>query len=176
MITGGILNNWSQSGQNSTAAVSTDVLYAAPIYLPDTCRIARMFAEVTGASAGNLRMSIYTDSGGYPNTLLLTETEITTMGTTGIKQQSIGLTLPYGFYWVASVYSSTPTMRADPVGAGQVMHWLGGTSATDTAPHTGISVAHTYGALPSTFTGGGTLVVGAIPRMLLGVGKGVTLQ
>jgi hypothetical protein len=118
-----------------------------------------------------MRMSLYDDSGGYPNSLIVAETEVTTMATTGFKEQDINLFLPMGFYWGACVFSSTPTVQGDA----QQNPWLGKTSATDIVEYSGIAVAHAYAALPSTFTAGGTLQAATLPRVLMIVGKDADL-
>jgi hypothetical protein len=148
------------------------VLYAVPLYLPDTCRVNALICSVTTGSAGNARMGLYTDSGGYPATSLLVATEITTIGTSGLKQQLVNLTLPCGFYWGAIVFDSTPTMQEDDNASGTNMNWLGGTSGTDITGHAGITVTHAYDALPTpSFTGGGVLATTVQPRILMRIGK-----
>jgi len=175
---GGIIGNWGNSGINNTAQVGFSVLYAVPLYLPDTCRVSAIFCMVvtTGAVAsGNARMSLYTDSAGYPGTKLVTETEVV-VTTTGIKRQLIGLTLPCGFYWGAITFSTASiaqaTMQNEQNGAGQVMNsWFGGDSATDITDHAGINVAFTYDVLPTTFTAGAVYGSTIQPRILMQIGK-----
>lgn len=166
---GSVITNWQTSGIDTTVAAVAGRIYAVPIYLPDTIHVSRIISEVTTGTAGNMRMSLYTDSGGYPNALVKVETEITTTATAGIKVQDISLTLPNGFYWGATHFDATPTMRADNIGDGAM--WLGFSTAVDTVTHPGIIVTDAYGALPDPFTAGGTLVTTAIPRVLLTTGK-----
>lgn len=167
----GLLIDWCSSGGSiSVRTVAVDIMYALPLYLPNTMLVGAIYAEIpTTGAAGNMRMNLYTDLNGYPNQRLVAETEITTMATVGVKRQLIGLTLPYGFYWGASVFSSTPEMRGENFTSGQNAHWLGATSATDVVSHPGISVAFTYAAMPATFTAGGTLISDELPRIIMAV-------
>jgi len=173
MRSGGIIGNWVTSGLSAAGAAAANVLYATPIYLPDTCRVDALICSVTVGSAGNMRMGLYTDLNGYPDTRLFVATEITTVATAGLKYQAVGMTLPYGFYWAACVFDSTPTMQEDDNGAsGQTMGpWLGGDSATDVTVHPGINVAFTYAALPTPFTASAAYSSTTQPRILLRIGK-----
>lgn len=170
---GSILHDWLGSGTNDTVTVSADVLYALPIFLPETIRVAQLTCEVITGSAGNIRMSLYRDLNGYPDSLVTTETEITTAATAGIKSQSISKTLPCGFYWAAITFSSTPEVRSNIIS--NCTFWLGHTDMNDVVGHTGISVARAYAALPSTFTAGATLLATDTPRVLMVIGKYGTL-
>jgi hypothetical protein len=168
----GLIISWVSSGQAATVVVAANTIYAVPLYIPTTVRIGAIYSEVTTASAGNIRMTLYADNNGYPGQRLAAETEITTAGTAGIKRQTIDIVVPYGFYWGAIVFSSTPTMRGENAVGGQCAHWLGLAAATDTAPYSGISVAFSYAALPATFPSGGSFVSATIPRIIVAIGPG----
>jgi len=168
---GGMLRSWVTSGQNlTTPAVSVDTLYAVPVYIPHMMRIDRLVAEVTTGAVGNMKIGLYDDSGGYPNVLLNDSGSIDTT-TGGLKQSAIGLVVPQGFYWLATIFSATPNMRLETNVDGNCMNWLGHASATDTAKHTGISVAFAFAALSNPFTAGGVLATTPLPRVMVALGK-----
>lgn len=177
---GGVMRSWVTTGQNATVQLSGDVLRAAPVYLPETMRIAALVASITAGAAGtgdSMRIGLYTDLNGYPDVLLDDSGLITTTVTTdGQTRSIIGLRLPQGFYWmvtwfdVASVVQ--PTLQADSTTAGTCMNWLGHTSATDITSHAGISVAFdAVAGLPTPFTAGGVLATTALPRLNCVLGK-----
>lgn len=171
MRTGGVVGNWVASGQNATGTMVAGRLYATPLYLPDTCRVSALIISVTTGSAGNARIGLYTDSGGYPSTRLFVATEITTMGTASLKRQAVNLTLPHGFYWAVIVMDSTPILAEDSNSTGVITHWLGGDSGTDLIGHSGIIVTFDYAALPDPFTAGGTYTTTVQPRIQAQIGK-----
>ena len=166
------LSNSISSGQAITFVVTADILYGTPIFLRSVCYVQALIVSVTAASAGNLRVGLYYDSNGYPGAKVFTEAEITSAGTTGLKRQNVGLTLPMGWYWAATQYSSTPTMQGD-VGltANFPATWLGATNVDAELTSVGITVADTYGVLPDPFTAGAALATTNLPRVLMMTGR-----
>jgi hypothetical protein len=151
----------------TTLTLSTNTLYAIPILLPELHTATSINIEVTTQSAGNnLRMGIYADLSGVPDTLLLDAGTVSLTGT-GNKAITISQSMPMNWYWLALVANGAAAVRA--LSQTNAMPMLGFSSGTDTTFHVGWSVAFTYAALPSTFTGGGALMSGAAPRLLLGI-------
>ncbi len=148
----------------TTGAPTANTLRALPFIAPARGgRLDRIACNVTTLLAGNLRLGIYkaiSDSNIYPGSLLAVSGDISS-GTTGVKSYTIDLALnPGELYWLAHVGSVAATLRCMAVGGvGPIM---GMTSALSTAPNAGYSVAHTYGALPSVFTAGGSVIT-AVP-------------
>lgn len=165
MIEDGVLDIWTSNGGSATMVAAADVLYACPIYVPNTCRLGHLFPEVTTGAAGNMRFGIYTDVAGIPATLLFDSGEVST-AVAGVKRAALGLTVPYGFYWTAVVFSATPTMRAQTTGT----HWLGFAATTETNPNNGVTIAHIFAALPNPF-GTPTALINTPPRVLVDIGK-----
>lgn len=148
----------------TTGAATANVLRALPFVAPARGgTLDRLAFNVTTLLAGNARIGLYknvSESNLYPQTLLFDSGDIST-ATAGVKTASLAQDLePGALYWVAIVGSAAATMRALAVGG--CSHILGTTNALGTAPTVGISVAHAYGALPATFTGGGAAIT-AVP-------------
>lgn len=151
----------------TTLTTAANTLYAVPFYVPRTVTYTSITIEVTTLASGkSIRMGIYTDSSGVPNTLVLDAGTISTT-TTGAKTITISQSLSAGWYWLAGVGDGTPGVRA--ASQTTALGSMGFTSGTDTTYHVGFSVAFTYAALPTPFTGGGTLMTTAAPRFMLGV-------
>ena len=150
----------------TTLAISANTLYAIPFLVPKTQTYTVISLEVTTlAAAKSIRMGIYTDTNGAPDALVL-DAGTVSVATTGSKTISISQSLSAGWYWLVVVSDGTPTVRATSQTA---IGMLGFTSGTDTTIHVGFSVAFTYAALPNPFTGGGALMTGTAPRLMLGV-------
>jgi len=153
----------------TTFIVTANILYASPFYVPALTTYISIVLEVTGLiSSTTARMAIYNDSAGMPDTIVAS-TDIGTVSTasTGAKTNVIAVALNPGWYWLASCYSGAPTVRA--LSQTNALPVLGFTSTTDVTLHVGVSVAFTYAALPSPFTGGAVLATTALPRILVGV-------
>ena len=151
----------------TTLALSANTLYGIPFLVPALVTATSINIEVTTQSAGNnLRMGIYNDSSGAPGSLVLDAGTVSLTGTGG-KAITISQSLSPGWYWLACVTNGTPTVRA--LSQTNALPMLGFTSGTDTTWHVGWSVAFTYAALPTPFTGGGALMTTAAPRIMIGI-------
>jgi len=173
-----------RSGTDITAAVNqlapgtvaqvANTLRASPLWIRKTVTFVAFRLEVTTlVAATTCRLGLYTDNGsGYPSTLV-TNSDVGTIdtATTGVKTStfSSAITLTPGLYWIAWNSNGAATVRSIAVGA--IDSTLGSNPAGGaTSTYTAWTVALTYGALPSTFTGGGTLLTNtAIPRAMLRV-------
>jgi len=151
----------------TTFTLTVNTLYAVPFYVPVATTYTTLAVEVTTLSVGkSVRLGIYNDSTGVPGSLVLDAGTISTT-TTGAKTITISQLLAAGWYWLAAVCdSSVPVLRA--LSQTNALPAMGYTSGTDTTNHVGFSVAFTFAALPSTFTGGGAVMTTAAPRIMLG--------
>jgi hypothetical protein len=149
VITGGLAT--------STGAMVANTLFALPLWVAEAMTLDRLAINVTtAASSTNTRIGIYAATSlaaWYPSALVLDAGAVDT-GTTGVKSLTISQALAGGRpYWLALLSSGTPTFR----GSNNV--WTAPILGTDsTLPATGataLTVAQTYGALPSTFPSGG---------------------
>lgn len=155
------------SASTTTLAISANVLYASPFYVPKTKTFTSINIEVTTlAAASSIRLGIYSDTNGVPNALLLDAGTVSSASTGG-KTIAISQSLPAGWYWLVGVGNGTPTLRA--LVATSSVPQLGFTSGTDVTTHIGWSVAFAYAALPNPFTAGGALMTTAVPRFMLGL-------
>lgn len=162
------------AGQSNNTALTTgaptaNVLRAMPFLAPlRGGTIDRIAFEVTTLLAGNGRIGLYDNledlRNVYPGALLADSGDIST-ATTGIKSATISVALrPGRIYWLALVTSAAPTLRGLAVGG--VSGFLGVATAGTTALNMGISVAHTFGALPNPFTAAGAFFT-AVPIPVL---------
>jgi len=158
----------------TTFAVAANTLYAIPILIPYPRTYTTIGIEVTTfAGSTNARLGIYKDKylesgsaeGGYPSELV-TDCGVISTGANGAQPISISQALDAGWHWLAIVSDGTPTLRANSQAT--AIPYLGFTSGTDTNIYIAWSVAFTYGALPSPFTGGGALLNSAAPRVMIG--------
>ena len=156
-------------------------LYAYPILIPNSVTVSSLSMSVTtGQTGGAGHFGIYADNGkGYPGALQIDSGAQTMTGTTVAAKSGLSTSLTPGVYWLASIFTASSTM---PSVAGSTVAYtneLANQLGFDTAAHAlatsgeaggGITVAGTYGALPSTFTSGATLNLGAgVPLIAVGV-------
>ena len=149
----------------TTLTLTANTLYATPFFVPEDTRFDRIAINVTSAVSGSkARVGVYRDDGNaYPSTLVPgTDVGELDTGTTGVKENAIDVTLPPGLYWLALVSSAGIAVRAVPV-ASLDSEILGLGPDLGTAPGVGYSVSYTYGALPSTFPTGASIVTSTLP-------------
>lgn len=160
----------------------TATLYAYPIYIAASTTVSTLnISCTTGQTGGACHMGIYADNGaGYPGALVYDSGAVANLTSTAvITKTGVNTTLDAGWYWIATIFTASGTF---PSVAGITANYSVATNAqlgSDTAAHalatsgqaaTGISVAGTYGALPTTFTAGGALTLNAAtPLVALGV-------
>jgi hypothetical protein len=133
-------------------------------------RFDRIAINVTtaGASGTRARMGIYRDNGsGYPSSLIPgTDVAEVAVDSTGVKENVIDVTLQPGLYWLALISNGAPAVRAVPVASAD-SKILGLGSDLGTAPGLAYSISYTYGALPSTFPSGASVLTSTIPLIAL---------
>lgn len=154
----------------TTLVVTANILYAVPIYIPAPKVYTNIAIEVTATHASNARLGIYRDSAGAPGALLVDAGQVSVNTTLG---RGIGIAVwvdEPGWYWLAVLFSGTPTVRALNRAGGAM--FLGFAAAGDTNPNMAVSVAQAFGALPDPFTGGSALLAGNSPRILISPGAG----
>ena len=130
----------TQGGTNCGPDV--DLLFAiCKFTLSEPLTINKIYAYHALTGTGNLHAGIYTDSSGYPSTLVVESGEVAANQGTGWQPISVSATyLAAGTYWIVFIVSVTQT-------AGYTVGDYVGTW---------IQIAQAYGALPSTFPSGGT--------------------
>lgn len=169
MVTGrfyGIPNGSTQAAYTTITAT----LYAYPIYVPNTITVASLNIGVTtGQTGGACHLGIYADNGaGYPGALVYDSGVVSGLTSTVVVTKSgVATTLQAGWYWLASIFTASstfPDVTASTAIYGSSLNaQIGSTTAAlaltvSADAVSGISVAGTYGALPTTFT------AGAVPR------------
>lgn len=152
----------------TTLTVTSGLMYAIPILIPQTVTVTSIGIEVTTFASGNVQLGMYNDGGGYPGSLKFDAGNTATGTSNNFKSiGSLSQALVPGIYWIAGIFSATPGVRA--LTTSSSLHWLGASSGTDTTIHTAITVSQAYGALPNPFTGGYALSTANPPRLMIGV-------
>lgn len=147
-----------QAGNVATLALTAATMYASQLMLVRPMTFDRLAIEITvAAGAGNsARLGIYADgTNAYPGALVVD------VGTVAIDSAAIvaatitgNQALSAGRYWLAILPQANITIR----GAQDPTLELG-FRATDFSTQEGCwQVAQAYGALPATFTAGGTML------------------
>lgn len=148
-----------------TVAPGASSLKAIPFWLPGVPNlITKIGLNVTIASAGNIRLGIYTDKGEptlYPYKLLI-DAGVVNVGATGVKSITVKQSLPRGLYWLAMIGDSTPTLAAF---ASYGWTPLGYSEAG--VANTYLVKVEAYGALPNLFPAGATAATAALPYVFL---------
>ena len=155
------------SGSLATLVVTKDILYATPIHISQQVTLSSIGIEVTAFAAGNVRLGIYYDSAGAPGALLQDSGAVSTGTANGFKSVATGQVLTAGLWWLACDFDAAPTVRA--LTTASSLHVLGASAGTDTAVHTGVSVAFVYAGFPNPFQAGSALHVGNFPRIMIGL-------
>jgi hypothetical protein len=155
----------------STIAGTANVLRAYPLLIPRTIVIDSIQYEISTAAAGLCRVGIYTDNGtAYPDNLVA-NTDIGTRAssTTGMKTNATASSvtlLGNSLYWVAYNCNAAPTFRGLAVTS--LPNILGNTNVAGTNQEgTGWTVAQAFGALPSAYPSGGTIILNSIPPSIM---------
>ncbi len=157
------------AGVLTTVAASANVLYARWFPVPYTTTYTTIGVEITTCTpGGNIQLAIYNDATGVASSLALAAGSVSVL--TGYRSISInsgsGISLSPGHYWLAAVFSSSPTCRAPTVSAG--LRWMGFVTGLDTTNHGAASVGFSYAAPPDPFTSGACLMTGNPPLLTMG--------
>jgi hypothetical protein len=116
-------------------------------------------------------VGIFTDNGTeYPDNLVSnTDIGIRAVSTTGMKTNATSSSvtlLGNSLYWVAYDCNITPTLRGMLVTS--IANVLGyGTATGGSQQGTGWTVASAFGALPSKYPAGGTILVNSVPPSIM---------
>lgn len=148
----------------NTILIAANTLRAYQIFVSSTIIITEINSEVTSAVAGTkYRWGIFNDNGiNYPGALVTgSDAGEYDSATTGNKPSgTLAITLTPGIYWVAENTNGAPTLRGITGGWSTNLGFPNTAFATMNANR--VSVAFTYGAMPSTFPAGGTYASSAI--------------
>ncbi len=136
----------------TTSTMTANRMYAVPFIVLSPTTFTNIGLNVNSSAAGNARFGIYNAVEGEPVNLVA-DLGTVSCASTGDKEATISQLLQPGLYFLAVVFSSTPVVKGiftvdSAVTEGLLM---GGGAAYGTSGKVGYYVAHTYGALPSTF-------------------------
>lgn len=145
----------------ATSALTANSLILTPFVLDRPMYVSDLAAEVTTAvAASSVRLGIYQIVGnvaggsGYNVSLLIDAGTIDSSTTGNTKTAPVGMNLGQGFYLIATVSNSNPTLRAYSQNVIDYGATQAGTSGQ--TPSAGLSKtdATAHDALPSTIDGG----------------------
>jgi hypothetical protein len=135
----------------TTQAVTSNRLYATPLYIPRRTNITRIGIEVTNSSVGSqARLGLYNldNTDGEPGSLIVDGGVVAT-NTNGLKEAVVDVNLNPGWYYMAAAFSGTPTVRAIGVSSETMRSLLGATAPN--ANNQTITVVFAFDVLPNTF-------------------------
>lgn len=145
------------------ASVSANSLYAICFYARTSAVMAKVGLAVQGADATHpgIHLGVYADNGSlYPGALLADDnTASAATSQNAAFTAAINVSVTGGkVYWLAVLFEGTPVITRAYLAADSFAV-LGQTTSDLTLQNewAGYRVAQSYGALPSTFPGGGTL-------------------
>lgn len=141
---------------SSGVAISPNVLYAVEFIPLKTSTWDRIAIHVFVSESGkSIRLGIYNDLNGYPSSLLLDAG--TVAYSSGLRTLTISQQLTGGKrYWLVFLSNTAGIGGQLYYSDATLGHTLGHSTILSSAPFHSISVAQTYGALPSSFPAGGT--------------------
>jgi hypothetical protein len=155
-----------------TAAVNADQLCAHPIVLTRAITIQSLGIRCgTGVAASTMRMGIYSNNNGVPGDLLhqINSTPSTASSNTNVTGGfASNPTLQPGVYWMATLFSGTPSVSS-MASTDAAMLWALGVAdgSSLSTGQTGVTGVATYaGGLPASF-GTATYFTGAIPSVMM---------
>jgi hypothetical protein len=156
---------------HTAVSLSSNALLAYPVVSPRSVSIDRLAFNVIGAggSTSLARVGIYQATSAtnvYPSALIVDGGEQSCTGT-GLKSTNVSVTLePDILYWACYLEGGTSATHtvARRTKTANILGLMTSTSQDDA---TGLSVAQTYGALPSTFPAGATLQNGGGPMVIV---------
>lgn len=136
----------------ATATLAANTLYCAPFVNLQKQSFTKLGVEVTTAAGTNGRLGVYNWANGLPTTLLLDAGAVSD-ASTGYKEiTGLGLTLNPGLYGLAFLPDGAVTVRVTAASGNPFLAQLAlGASGSDLASELTLSVAQSYGALPSNF-------------------------
>lgn len=154
------VNRVTSVGTAATCAVNTAI--AVPLVAPQRGgTMTKMDFRITTLGAGNGRMGLYgnaADGNLYPGALLADGGSIST-ATTGIKSATISVALTGGnLYWLVYNTDNAIALVAKLNGT-DFSSLLGQPVGVSNDYNVAISVASTFGAMPSTFPAGGAYIL-----------------
>lgn len=163
--------SFTSDGLPGTGTLTNGTLRVHQWKVPNAVTLTRIGAEVTtvGDAACTVRLGIYADAGGYPGALMVDAGTIAG-DAVAVAEKTISTALAPGLYWIGAVAQGVattgPTMRCTSTQAfgtnvGAFTSIPGANGST-----LGYTISSVTGALPSTFTAGGTSTI-TIPRTFI---------
>jgi len=139
-----------------TSSVTNGRLYYEPFFVPVATsfdRLAFVTAAASGVTSGVVRLGIYNNNAGVPSSLVLDAGTVTTTAA-ATYQITISQTLAAGFYWLAFVQTTAPTLSSYNFGSNNSALFQNGFILSSSSPtangQNGWNEDGITGALPST--------------------------
>lgn len=142
-----------------TIAQATDRMDFIPFIPANDLTIDQMGIQVTtGVGGTNLRLGIYTDSAGAPDSLIVETGALSGASATEVSASAAASMKRGTRYWLAILSSGAMTVKGNTPG---VMSVYGKASISGTAQYGFRRATQTYGAMPSTAPGTKPWTVGS---------------
>jgi hypothetical protein len=149
---------YTAPASNSSVSVTEDVIYFLPLVVPETTTFDRITCRSGSTHAGTstVRLGIYNDSSGKPNSLILDAGTVSVTASNTAYEITINQTLSAGIYWLAfnsQTNGTTPNFRTSITAYYQTFH---GTNTTGGGQIIGWTQNSITGAFPTTAVTNGT--------------------
>lgn len=139
-------------GGPTTAALTANILYAIPFFVPIKTTFTGASFNITGTSNGNhIETGVYNNNSGIPSTLLADFGSFTMTASAGFKTVVISQALDIGWYWLVLASDATPTLST--TNSNIISTYIGYNSGNLAASQNNLQAAWTFsaGALPGSF-------------------------
>ena len=152
VISGQVYNQSVGAAAKVTIIGSAGRLDLMPFIPAVDMTIVNLSVECTTlVGASNVRILVYSNSNGSPNTKLIESPNLDT-STIGIKTYTVSYTFLAGVtYWVGAHWSSTSALRS--ISLANLIN-IGTPAAGGTTNYTLYRLSVAFGSAPATFTGG----------------------
>lgn len=147
-------------------AVVANRLYALPFLVAEKMSLNRLATYTKSGATGNVRMGVYRSNNALSPTQLVKGSGSVGVGaSSNVHNFSPPISLSRGLYWIAAVFSGTPTMYRLPYEQGVTWEILGRTLGISNSMRPGWRSAHSFAALPVVFPLGTLTAVQDLPIM-----------
>jgi hypothetical protein len=133
-------------------AVAANKIYVLPFLVTERVRFDRVTTFTQSGATGNGRMGVYRNGKDlHPSTLVKGSGSVGVGAGANHHDFSPPVSLYRGLYWVAALFSGTPTMFRIPYEQGIAWEILGRDAGIATAFRIGWYADHSFAALPSSY-------------------------
>lgn len=141
----------SDDNNISTMSTAANTMYLVPFPVPQTTTYDAFGLEITASAAGNVHLGIYGPfTGSFASLPLVLDTGAVSVSSTGQKTQAISQSLTPGWYFLAALFSNSPTVRQ--IANSNALNVFGRTVRGTSIWDSRAIYSQAYGNLPSPST------------------------